>query len=178
MRKPNGTVEDVLIRRKLIDSGQVNDARNLCNRTGGTLHDALIRLAYVTPWEVTCALGELYGLAVVDLTDVTIPASVIELVPESVARENVVLPLAQEKGILTTVMACPDPETMQKLQFILSKNIEIVLAPRDQILAAIDLHYGHCNQEAVDSMIAEFTDTAIDFCESESVAWPDEQKDV
>ena len=34
------------------------------------------------------------GIPYIDLTDVTIPPSVIDLVPESVARENTVLPLA------------------------------------------------------------------------------------
>ena len=33
----------------------------------------------------------------VNLTDVTIPPSVIEMVPESVARENVIIPLSQER---------------------------------------------------------------------------------
>ena len=65
----------------------------------------------------------------VDLTEVTIPPAVIELVPESVARENVVLPLSQDNGVLKIIMSDPtDFDTIQKLQFILNKDIQPVLA--------------------------------------------------
>ena len=105
----------------------------------------------------------------VDLTEVTIPAAVVELVPESVARENVVLPLSQENGALKIIMSDPsDFDTVQKLQFILNKDIQPVLAPREQIIEAINRHYGQTETESVDSMLAEFTDTAIDFTETEA----------
>src|SRR5207237_535874 len=95
--------------------------------------------------------------------------AVVELVPESVARENVVLPLAQEDGALKIIMSDPtDFDTQQKLQFILNKEIQPVLAPREQIIEAINRHYGQTETESVDSMLAEFTDTAIDFTETEA----------
>ncbi|MCR4410985.1 MAG: ATPase, T2SS/T4P/T4SS family, partial [Thermoguttaceae bacterium] len=52
------------------------------------------------------------------------------------------------------------------------------LAPRDRILEAINRHYGQTIQESTDSMLQEFTDTAIDFTETEEEARrPDEQID-
>ncbi len=53
------------------------------------------------------AVAEFHGMQFVDLTEVTIPAAVVELVPESVARENVVLPLSQENGALKIIMSDP-----------------------------------------------------------------------
>src|SRR6202011_2851119 len=89
------------------------------------------------------------------------------LVPESVARENVVLPMSQENGTLKIVISDPgDFDTLQKLQFILNKDIHPMLAPREQIIEAINRHYGQTETESVDSMLQEFTDTAIDFSES------------
>jgi type IV pilus assembly protein PilB len=61
-----------------------------------------------------------------------------------------------------------DFDTVQKLQFILNKDIQPVLAPREQIIEAINRHYGQTETESVDSMLAEFTDTAIDFTETDS----------
>ena len=61
-----------------------------------------------------------------------------------------------------------DFDTVQKLQFILNKDIQPVLAPREQIIEAINRHYGQSETESVDSMLAEFTDTAIDFTETEA----------
>src|ERR1700730_2500153 len=63
-----------------------------------------------------------------------------------------------------------DFDTVQKLQFILNKDIHPVLAPREQIVEAINRHYGQTETESVDSMLADFTDTAIDFTETESTS--------
>src|SRR5207244_2522962 len=41
------------------------------------------------------------------------------------------------------------------------------LAPREQIVEAINRHYGQTETESVDSMLQEFTDTQIDFSETE-----------
>ena len=79
----------------------------------------------------------------VDLTELEIPKAVIELVPESVARENVVLPLSLEGNILKIIMADPtNYDTIQKLQFILNKDIVPVLAVQEQIIEAINRNYG------------------------------------
>jgi type IV pilus assembly protein PilB len=59
-----------------------------------------------------------------------------------------------------------DFETRDKLQFILNKNIEIALSPREMIQEAINRHYGQIDGESADSMLQEFTDTAIDFTET------------
>src|SRR5436853_73139 len=121
--------------------------------------------------EVMSAIAEFHGLQFVNLAEVTIPQSVIELVPESVARENVVLPMSQENGALKIIMSDPsDFDTMQKLQFILNKDIQPALAPREQIIEAINRHYGQTETESVDSMLQEFTDTQIDFTETEATA--------
>src|SRR5205085_4309685 len=88
-----------------------------------------------------------------------------------VARETVVIPMSQENGALQIIMGDPsDFDTMQKLQFILNKDIQPALAPREQIIEAINRHYGQTETESVDSMLQEFTDTQIDFTETEATA--------
>src|SRR6202011_3354819 len=146
-------------------------AKSMASQTGTKVQDALVRLGYATAEEVMSAVAEFHGLQFVDLTEVTIPSSVVELVPESVARENVVLPMSQDNGTLRIIMSDPtDFDTVQKLQFILNKDIQPVLAPREQIVEAINRHYGQTETESVDSMLAEFTDTAIDFTETEATS--------
>ena len=115
------------------------------------------------------AKAEQYGMAFVELREIEIPASVIELVPESLARENIVMPLAQENGTIKVIMHDPmDFETIDKLRFVLNREIEVVaLAPKEAIVEAINRYYGSstAETESVDSMLQEFTDTAIDFAE-------------
>jgi type IV pilus assembly protein PilB len=127
-----------------------------------------VKLGYATGEEVMRAMAEFHGMEFVDLKEFKIPEEVIELVPESVARENAALPLSIEDDSLKVAVSDPfDIETIEKLRFILNRKVETALAPREAILEAINRHYGQVEGESADSMLQEFTDTAIDFTETE-----------
>jgi type IV pilus assembly protein PilB len=171
MAKGRGDFADILLKKKLISPEQITEAESTASSGGIKLQDALIKLQYLTPNEVMSAIAEFYGMAFVDLAEVQIPKSVIELVPESVARENVVIPLGLENNTLTLVTSDPtNYDTVQKLQFILNKEIKPVLAVQEQIQEAINRNYGQSETESVDSMLVEFTDTAIEFTQTETIA--------
>ena len=79
----------------------------------------------------------------VDLSDMSISPTIIGMVPESVARENVLIPIAEKNGMLQIAMKDPfDYETALKVQYILARDIHLALAPEEQIGAAINRHYG------------------------------------
>lgn len=169
MGKARGEFTDVLIKRGQLSNDQLTEARTLQQQTGAKLQDAIVKLGYCSMDDIMAAIAEHSGLQSVSLADTTIPPSVIEMVPESVARENVVIPLSQDNGVLKIVISDPsDFDTIQKLQFILNKDIQPVLAAKEQIVEAINRHYGQTETESVDSMLQEFTDTQIDFTETES----------
>jgi type IV pilus assembly protein PilB len=171
MAKTRGDFTEILVRKQILSPDQLAEAKSLQQQTGAKLQETLVKLGYATNEQVMSAIAEFHGLQFIDLADVTIPPAVVELVPESVARENVILPLSAENGALKIIMSDPsDFDTVQKLQFILNKDIQPVLAPREQIVEAINRHYGQTETESVDSMLAEFTDTAIDFTETEQTS--------
>ncbi|HYT91489.1 MAG TPA: ATPase, T2SS/T4P/T4SS family, partial [Gemmataceae bacterium] len=171
MAKSRGDFTDVLVRRQTLSPDQLGEAASMAQQSGIKIQEAILKLGYATAKEVMSAIAEHHGMQFVDLTEVTIPPSVVELVPESVARENFILPMAQEGGALKIIMSDPsDFDTLTKLQFILNKDIQPVLAAREEIIEAINRHYGQTETESVDSMLQEFTDTQIDFTETEATA--------
>ncbi len=156
---------EILVRRGVIGPDQLREASSAQN---GSVEEALIRLGYADADDIMKAKAEQHGLPFVELHEIEIPSSVIELVPESLARENIVMPLAQEGGIIRVIMHDPlDFETIDKLRFVLNRDIEVSLAPKEAIVEAINKYYGSSSTEteSVDSMLQEFTDTAIDFAE-------------
>jgi uncharacterized protein (TIGR02996 family) len=95
-----------------------------------------------------------YCRIAVDLQGFAVPLPVLEEMPESVARENVVLPLAK-RGKRWMVAAMMDPEDLdliEKLEFILNYFVEPVSAPAEQIVDAINRLYGQIETESVDSV--------------------------
>jgi type IV pilus assembly protein PilB len=171
MAKTRGDFTEILLKRQILSPDQLGEAKAMQQQTGAKLQDAIVKLGYASNDDVLAAIAEFHGMQFVNLTDVTVPPSVVELVPESVARENVVLPMSQENGALKIAVSDPsDFDTLQKLQFILNKDIQPMLATREQIIEAINRHYGQTETESVDSMLQEFTDTQIDFTETEQTS--------
>jgi uncharacterized protein (TIGR02996 family) len=78
----------------------------------------------------------------VDLTGFEAPPAVVEYCPESVARENLVLPLALHDRTITFALHNPNHHWLiQTLQFIFNMDVEVVAAPALQLAAAIERHY-------------------------------------
>ncbi|APW62595.1 GspE/PulE family protein [Paludisphaera borealis] len=155
---------EILIRRGVIGPDQLKEAE----RSGGAVEDALVKLGYADADDIVKAKAEQHGLAFIELREVEIPASVVNLVPESLARENIVMPMSEGNGTIRVIMHDPMGfETIEKLRFVLNREIEVALAPREAIIEAINKYYGGSasETESVDSMLTEFTDTQIDFAE-------------
>ena len=154
---------DVLVKRGIVSREQLGEAKSFSSQTGTKIQEALVKLDYASPQDVMSAIAEHHNMEFVDLENIEIPRSVVELVPESLARENVVLPMSMEGNTIKIITADPSNyETIEKLQFVLAKDVQLVLADQDQIREAINRQYGQSETESVDSMLSEFTDTAID----------------
>src|SRR4051812_27214315 len=167
MAKQTRDWTDLLIKRGVVGPDQLKEAQ----RMNIPIEDALVKLNYADADEIMKAKAEQHGMAFVELREIEIPPTVVELVPESLARENIVMPLAQEGGTIKVIMHNPmDFDTIEKLRFVLNREIEVALAPKEAIVEAINRYYGGSTSEteSVDSMLQEFTDTAIDFAEDGS----------
>jgi type IV pilus assembly protein PilB len=163
-----GDYTELLLRRGVISLDQLSEAEGMARDGNGKVAECLVQLQYATGEEVMRAMAEHHKLDYVDLSEVSIPENIIELVPESVARENGILPMAEDDDSLVVIMSDPlDIETIEKLRFILNRTVDVALAPKESIQEAINRYYGQVEGESADSMLQEFTDTAIDFTETE-----------
>src|SRR4051812_24958596 len=121
MAKARGDFSDILVKKQILSADQVQEAMSVAQTGSTKLPEALIKLGYCTPEEINKAIAEHSGLKLVDLTGVTIPASIIEMVPESVARERIVIPLELENDVLKIAIHDPsDEQTLNNVQFILA----------------------------------------------------------
>ncbi|MDG1872856.1 MAG: GspE/PulE family protein [Mariniblastus sp.] len=157
----------ILLDQGVITDEQVTDAESLAVQTSKTVAITLVQLGYATEEEVMRSRATHNRMEYVDLTNVEIPEMVIELMPEAVARENTVLPIEQTDRGLKVLMSEPgDVDTIEKLRFILNRDVTVALATRSSIILAINRMYGQVEGESADSILQEFTDTAIDFTET------------
>lgn len=88
------------------------------------------------------ALADRMGLEYIDLRDAYIPEHLVELIPESLAREHCVIPYSEGIEGLQIITANPsDNEVTEKLRFVLNRSIICAVAPESYIRAAIDLFF-------------------------------------
>ena len=156
-----------LIQAGVISKDQLIDAQKQAKQTGKTIAQTIVQLEYASDEDVMKALAKAHRMDYVDPTKVDIPEMVIELMPEAVARENNVIPLAETDRGLKVLMSDPeDVDTVEKLRFILNRDVTVALATRASISLEINRKYGQVEGESADSILQEFTDTAIDFTET------------
>jgi len=151
-----------------ISASQLADAEQTTSELGIKTEEALVKLDYVTSSELGALQAAEFGFDFINLDGAEILPGVIEMVPESVAREHLVIPIAMDGENL--VVAIGDPmnfEVLDKLRFILNREINVAVAPEEAIQTAINRHYGQSETESVDSMLQEFTETQIDFTQTE-----------
>lgn len=128
---------------------------------------AITLRGYADATTLARAVAEVHHWEYVDFDEFNLPSEIALQCPESVARENLVFPIAETDGELTFVMADPfDLETIDKLRFILNRRIRCAISTVEQIAEAINENYGQVAYEYAETMLQEFTDTAIDFTDT------------
>jgi len=173
----------LLVSEGIVSAEQLAEAVRIAQSSGKKVQDEVVRLGYGSGERVMRALAKAYRLKFVDLGKTDVSEDVIGLLPESVARENTIFPLSESGGTLRIATCDPtDMDAQEKLRFILNREIEMAIAPREQIVEAINRNYGLSDGESADSMLQEFTDTATDSTETaleqDAAAAEDDQSDA
>lgn len=110
------SVEDILAEKGLLSPDQLSAVKFEHINTGKPAENIVTDRGYVTPIELTKARAELLGIPFIELSNVSIPSSVIELVPEPVAHKYRLIPFSGESGVLKVAMV--DPLDLQVIEFI------------------------------------------------------------
>ncbi len=161
---------EILKARGFVTHEQIEAALKYQNKEGLKIGQALTRLGFVKARDVLEALAEQLGLRTVDLGEMDISPSVIELVPQSVARRHSLIPISASEGKVVVAVSEPlDLESGDNLRFVLNADVECVLAEEEAVSEALAKYYG--SEVPVETAVAEayrdFTDGDIQVVEEE-----------
>ncbi len=142
MRRLRKRLGDILIDSGLVTTEQV-DFAIAAKETNEKLGDTLIRIGYVTDNQVMEALELQLGVKKISLSDYSLNESILRLISEEYARENLVVPVAFEEGKLLVAVADPlNYFIVDDLRLITGYNVKLMMAPRSEIETAISRYYG------------------------------------
>ncbi|MBN1258035.1 MAG: Flp pilus assembly complex ATPase component TadA [Planctomycetes bacterium] len=158
---------EILIDLGCLTEDKLNEALAMQQERDMRIGDILVDMAYIQPEDLTRALAEQFDMEIVDLESFNITSDVIELVTPELAYEHKIIPIELEDGILTVAMGDPlDLYTLDNLRFVINSQVEPVLATKDGINNALNRYYG-MQEDKLDEMIQEFTQSHIEFFENE-----------
>jgi type IV pilus assembly protein PilB len=132
----------LLIARGIASEEQVEWALARQKQSGALLGEILVEARLLPEPELASALGEHFGVDVVDLNRVRSEDAALALIPESYAMTHLVLPLSLEPDGLR--VAAADPANLlllAELRVMTRREVQVAVAARRQLLAAIRERY-------------------------------------
>ncbi len=158
---------DVLVRENIITDEQLRDSLRYQRKKGTSLPQALIELQYVTEEDIVVALGEQLGVPHIKLRSYNIDHNIVQLVPESTARQYHLMPLSKVGNTLTVVMSDPlNIFAIDDLKFLTGCDIEAIVSTESDIISAIEKYYGG-GQAAIDGLVGEVEDERLEMVKTD-----------
>ena len=150
---------DILLSRGLITQAQREELQLESLNTGKSEEEIIKEKEWVSPTELCRAKAELLGVPFVNLAELSVPAEILELVPEPSARNYKVIPLGKEGGKLKVAMLDPlDLPVIGFLERCAGMKVEPLLAEKGDLEAALERFYG---EEKMEAEISEAVEAAI-----------------
>ncbi len=136
-------VAEIFVEQHVLQPSQAEDVLSEANLNGKTIVQAMVDNGFVDESGFYRTIGDALGAEYVDLKDVQIPSAILKLIPSGLARLHRALPIGLSGNTLRVALVDPlDPHAAEDLRFALGKDVDVVVAPTDQIEEQIKEHYG------------------------------------
>jgi type IV pilus assembly protein PilB len=136
-------VAELFIEQQVLQSSQAEDVLNEANLNGKTMVQAMVDGGFVDESGFYRTIAEALGAEYVDLSEKEIAPAILKLIPSGLARLHRALPIGLSGNTLRVALADPlDPRAAEDLRFALGKDVDVVVAPTEQIDNRIKEHYG------------------------------------
>ena len=139
----NERIADLFIDQGLMDRSQADDVLLETTQNGKAIEQALVDNGIVDKQQFYQTLADALGTDVVDLDTVEISPGLLKLIPAGLARLHRALPIGLQDNSVRVALADPlDTQTVEDLRFALGHDIQVVIAPNEQIEERLRKHYG------------------------------------
>jgi type IV pilus assembly protein PilB len=146
LRRERMRLGDMLIRQNVLTEDELKKALELQKGSGKKIGEVLVDNGFITEDMIVRALQMQLGLKVVQLTGVTIPKEVRNLVSVDILKKYTCIPFELDPynaNILHLAMADPmDMAAIDDISIVTNLQVEPYIASTRDVLAAIDRCYG------------------------------------
>lgn len=154
-------IGDLLVRTGLITQEQLEQASQAQQANGGFVGTHLVKLGFLSQEDLLQTVSQQYGVPIIELDDLEIDQSIIQLIPPNLAIKHGLLPIVQKDRTLTVAMADPtNMVALNDIKFITGLDIQVCIAPEHSIKHTQDRYYE--GGVSYDSIISDFADEDVE----------------
>jgi general secretion pathway protein E len=138
---------EILVERHKVEAEEVERALELQQERGDKLGKILVDMGVIAQRDVLAALSDQLGLPLITVDSPPPSAPEIEGLSHRFLRQCRAFPVSVIESVLTVAMADPmDFETVAAMRAFSGLPVRTVLAPEQEILDAIEKHYGESDR--------------------------------
>jgi general secretion pathway protein E len=158
----NDPIREGLLRGAGLDEAQISEVLQAERETGVSLDQVLINRNLMAEGKALDFFGDFLGLDVRrSLEGVAVPGAFIQNVPVQFARTHGLVALSQENNLVKVATHRPlDVQPMDDLATMLDREVEAVLAPKQEIANLINRAYRH-KADGVDEALVDIEEQDI-----------------
>ncbi|OGR51918.1 MAG: hypothetical protein A2049_07720 [Elusimicrobia bacterium GWA2_62_23] len=147
-------MREILIEDKLISEEQYKAAEEAAKKDGKHLQQALVEMKLVPELKLLKVLADEWGFKAVDLSKMEVPAELVQLLQEQLARKQVCVPFAKQDNSLFLAMADPrDFLIIEDIGLRTGLDIKPYLALAPWIIKVLDTVYGKQDSAQVAQLV-------------------------
>ncbi|MBU0895407.1 MAG: Flp pilus assembly complex ATPase component TadA [Candidatus Omnitrophica bacterium] len=144
---------DILINGKLITREQLAAALDIQKNIGGSLGKILIWQGYVSQKDIVIAMSQQLNIPPINLSHYQIDKSLIDLIPEKVVKQYLIMPISRIGKMLTIAMVDPlNIFAIDDIKTLTNYQIQPIIASENDIKEAINDYYGAAVEEISDML--------------------------
>ncbi|MEW6013275.1 MAG: ATPase, T2SS/T4P/T4SS family [Elusimicrobiota bacterium] len=137
---------EILIEQKIIDEEKLAKALKYQEQNRCLIGEALIKLGYATEEQVAIALSKQLGIPYASIQNQILKPEkgqdIEKIIPEKFARDNKIIPLFVENGVIAIAMSDPtDLMLLDNIRAMTGMDVQVFISTKAQILKVIDSFY-------------------------------------
>ncbi|MBL7072116.1 MAG: Flp pilus assembly complex ATPase component TadA [Candidatus Omnitrophica bacterium] len=134
---------DILVKGKLIKQKDLDRALEIQKKSGGSLGRILASEGLVSERDLMIAMSRQLNIPPIDLSKYKIDKSLMDLIPERIAKQYCIVPVSKIAKVLTIAMVDPlNIFAIDDIKTLTNYQIEPIIAMENDIRDAISTYYG------------------------------------
>lgn len=138
----NKQLGQLLIEYGAIDQRQLEEALAIQKTKGGLIGEILVDLGFVKEENIAQALTAMYGFPYLPLANYEINAEIVNIVPQRVAKQYLLIPVDKIGNNLTLAMSNPlNEQAIEDVEMLSGCTVQTFVSTSTDIKKAIEKYY-------------------------------------